>query len=251
MNAFSLCKKTVVVSLMALGLPLVGQAATQSGMETCTIRTDGVDEFLAAQGTQSTFFPPVPDYVGWAGGDFETFALVDYAGVADAYVQEQSGFGRWQPWTLISGSVLECPLPGGRAEIRVHLSSDNAMGFAQSIADLINNDFVFLYTSTTFGDKVQGTPGQWAFGSANLSTTFTISAAGAPLPDWYNVINETDPTTGKLTYGPVTLDIQSATQGPRSDPRCLRVHEVASTSANGKNLVFSTEIVEIDPAPCP
>jgi hypothetical protein len=248
MNAFSHCKKTIIASLIVLGLPLAGQAATQSDMKNCGPRP--ISDFLDAQGTQSTFFPPVPDYVGWANGALDTFALVDYAGVADTYVQGQRGFGNWLPWTVVDGSLLECPLPNGSAEIRVHLSSDNAMGFAQSIEDLINNDFDFLNTPTIFGDKVQAVAGYWAFGSADLSTTFTISAPGVPLPDWYNVINAQEPN-GKLTYGPVTLDIQSVTQGPLRDPRCLRVHQVASTSSDGKSLVFSTEVVEIDPDPCP
>lgn len=193
----------------------------------------------------------MPDYVGWTDGSFTTFALVDYAGVADAYVQGQPGYGNWQPWMLDSenSSVLECPLPDGKAEIRVHLSSDNAMGFAQSIDALTTSGFDFLNTPTIFGDKVQGVPGKWAFGSADLKTTFTIPAlGGAALPDYYAVINERN-NTGKLTYGPVTLDFQSAIQEPASG--CLKVHEVASTSPNGKNLVFSTEIVEIESEPCP
>jgi hypothetical protein len=230
--------------------PLASQAGTQSDIANCALRS--IDDFLDAQGTQSSFFPPVPDYVGWAGADFVNFALVDYAGVADTYVQGLPGGGNWQPWTLVESesSVSQCSLPDGRAEISVHLVSKNAMAFAQSIAALIENGFDFLNTPTIFGDKVQGVPGNWAFGSAKLWTTFTISEPGAPLPDLLDVINAQNPN-GKLTYGPVTLDIQSATQGPPNDSRCLRVHQVASTSPNGKNLLFSTEIVDIHPEPCP
>jgi hypothetical protein len=186
------------------------------------------------------------------GADFATFALVDYAGVADAYVRGQPGGGNWQPWTVVQtdSGILECALPSGRAEIRVRLKSENAMGFAQSVAALIENNFDFLNTPTVFGDKVQGVPGKWAFGSAELWTTFTISEPGAPLPDFYNVVNQQEPN-GKLTYGPVTLNVHSETQGPTSDPRCLKVQQAASTSPNGKSLVFSPEIVEIDPEPCP
>ena len=250
MRISSFMKKTTIFApLLGSLFPLTGQTETQVTMINCTSRQ--ISEFLNAQGTQSTFFPPVPDYVGWADGGFITFALVDYAGVADAYVQAQPGGGNWRPWMLDSAnsSVMECPLPSGRAEIRVHLSSNNAMGFAQSIDALVASGFDFLNTPTIFGDKVQGVPGKWAFGSADLNTTFTISGPGQTLPDFFSVINETG-KNGKLRYGPVTLDIRSATQGPASDPRCLRVHQVASTSANGKNLVFSTEIVQIEPGPC-
>jgi hypothetical protein len=195
------------------------------------------------------FFPPVPDMVAWTDLEFTDFALVDYAGVADAYVKGQPGFGSWQPWTLVDGSVLECPLPNGSTMIKVHLSSENALGFAQSIDALIDSELDFLNTPTTFGGKVQDVPSTWAFGSSELKTTFVISAPGAPLPDFFDVINGTD-INGKLTYRPVTLDFQSATQGRPNDPSCLKVHQVAVTSPNGKRLDFSIEIVEIESEPC-
>jgi hypothetical protein len=212
----------IALSMAAFLFPVMGQAGTQANLATDCV-TRPVADFLTAQGTQSTFFPPVPDYVGWADGPPVTFALVDYAGVADAYVQGQPGFGSWQPWTLVesSSSMLECLLPGGKAEIRLHLVSDNAMGFAQSIAALTDNGFNFLNTPTIFGEKVQGAQGKLAFGSATLSTTFTIPAPGAPLPDYLVVLSQMD-RSGKLMYGPVTLDFTSATQGPPSDPPLLK-----------------------------
>ena len=243
-------KLTIALGFVGLMFPFVGQAGTQNDIENCTPRP--VSDFLDAQGTESTFFPPVPDYAGWAGADFATFALVDYAGVADAYVQGQPGYGSWERWTYDSheSSVLECLLRNGRAEITVHLKSENAMGFAQSIAALTDNEFDFFVTPTIFGDKVQATPGKWAFGWSELTTTFTIAAPGSDLPDWLSVVNDQEPS-GKLTYSPVTLEMRSETQGPPGDPGCLRVHQVAATSPNGKSLVYSVETVDIDPEPCP
>jgi hypothetical protein len=47
-----------------------------------------LSDFLTAQGSTDPgiFFPPVPDYVGWSDNPFTTFCLVDYAGLADAYL---------------------------------------------------------------------------------------------------------------------------------------------------------------------
>ena len=97
---------------------MVGQAGTQTDLENNCVDLK-IDDFLDAQGTQSTFFPPVPNYVGWTGTapTFENFALVDYAGVADKYVQGQGGprfgsDGRWLRMKATSKSAR--PLMAGR-----------------------------------------------------------------------------------------------------------------------------------------
>ena len=255
---------------LVIGLvPLTGQSGTQADLDNNCVNRP-ISDFLEAQGKANNppqFFPPVPDYAGWTGTapTFENFALVDYAGLADRHVQDQGGHPIWQSWTLLEDEsyVKECSLDVG-AEIRVHLVSENAMGLAQPLAEIIanfeNNDpFPFLNARTIFGSKVEGVPGQgnwsvpgkWAFGSANLWTTFTIPASGVALPDLLDVISSTD-NNDKLTYGPVTLDFHSATQGRADEKRqCLKVDQQASTSPDGTQLVFTQEIVEIDPQPCP
>src|SRR5215470_7749782 len=86
-------------------------------------------EFLDAQGTTSVFVPPVPDYVGWADEDFVTFALVDYAGLANAWLEAESG-GRLSLGTTVSGVVQERPTADGRAEVRVRIDARNALSWA-------------------------------------------------------------------------------------------------------------------------
>lgn len=252
----------VVLSFVGFVFPLAGQAGTQNDLVKANdCEYLNVQEFLDAQGTQSSFFPPVPDYNGWTGTSptFENFALVDYAGLADKAVQDLGGHPKWQPWTLIEDEsyVKRCSFSEDRDEIKVRLVSENAMGFAQSlqaIIDSIDPDTGpdFLGTPTIFGSKVQGTPGKgkwsnpgkWAFGSAELYATFTIPVL-APLPDLVNVIG-VEPEE----YSPVTLKFNSATQGQANEKtRCLIVEEVAATTENG-GLVYTTEIVEIEPQPC-
>jgi hypothetical protein len=82
MKVISLWKITLVVAVLLTALfPMFGQAGQidQTCLlvgENCTTRP--LSDFLNAQGSSSSFFPPVKDYVGWTDGNFTTFALVDY-----------------------------------------------------------------------------------------------------------------------------------------------------------------------------
>jgi hypothetical protein len=208
-----------------------------------------LDDFLTAQGSSVTFFPPVPDYVGWAGANFETFGLVDYAGVAAAYLLSESGIDLG---TEVRGLVAECELVDGSARVNVALVTDNAMGFAQDIEALIENDFDFAGTPTIFGNKAvdiaAGEPA--ALGSATLYASFQIEAPGAPLPDFLDVVNATE-TSGKLVYGPVTMTFSSVTED--GEGNCLTVNQEGVTSANGKEMLSLEPflIEEVFVGPCP
>ena len=242
MKAISLLKKTLAVAvLVGVVLPLVVQAGTQADLANtgndCKRRP--LSDFLNAQGSTSSFFPPVQDYVGWADGDFVTFALVDYAGLANAWLESQGiSLG-----TKSSGRILECELADGTAKISVVLNTRKALGFAQSIEDLIDNDFDFAGTDTIFGNKaVDVANGEDpALGPVSLRTSFIINAPGVVLPDFLDVIN--DP----VTYAPVTVDFRSTTVGtlPDGTRARLRVQQVGATDPDGV-LVFSREIVDLN-----
>jgi len=84
-----------------------------------------LNEFLAAQGTFcvpngsggcNLFFDPLPNFLGWQDDEANRCALVDYAGLADAWLQEQSG-GAIRLGTTVTGWVKEKPLSDGGAEI--------------------------------------------------------------------------------------------------------------------------------------
>jgi hypothetical protein len=248
--------RNVVIALavlLAVLLPLRGEAGSLVA-QPCTTRP--LSHFLTAQGTLNIppqFFPPVKDYVGWADAvDPETqlpttFTLVDYAGLANEYLTAQTGYSLG---TKVRGLVVECPRADGTAQIAVALFTTRALGFAQSIAALADNNFDFLNTPTLFGAKaVSGAedPGTGvvdgadaAVGPVTLVTTFAIAAPGAPLPDFLDVVFNPAP------YAPVTLHFSSTTFGRCSDgtPARLDVHQVAATN-DQKALVFSRETVEV------
>jgi hypothetical protein len=184
------------------------------------------------------FFPYVKDYVGWAGSDFVTFALVDYAGLANQYIVANGGKSLN---TQVTGRVTECALADGTVRVTVKLVTANALGFAQSIEKLVANDFDFLNTPTNFGAKAQDVVGGAAAakGTAFLTTTFTIAEPGEPLPDFLAVVNGGD-------YAPASLSFKSTTIGRRSNGKHARleVEQVAATDADG-NWVYTIETVEI------
>lgn len=239
-------KSLVIAGLVVLTLPSIAQAKPR---ECVDVNIRPLDDFLSTQGSYVSFFEPVPDYVGWAGADFMTFGLVDYAGVAAAYLldEEKIDLG-----TEVRGLVSECELPNGMARVDVALVTENAMGFAQEIAELEANDFDFATTPASFGNKAvdiaAGEP--FALGSAELYVSFRIKAPGDPLPDFYDVLNEKK-RTRQLVYGPVTLTFTSLTED--GEGNCLTVNQEGVSSRNGRELLSQVPflIEEVFVGPCP
>lgn len=202
-----------------------------------------LSDFLDAQGTSSTFFPPVKDYVGWVDGEFITFALVDYAGLADKYIKQKTGDSLG---TEVRGIVTEKPADDGKAQVKVVLSTTNALGFAQSIEDLEANDWDFLNTPTIFGAKAQDVVKEGAepvVGQAILLTTFTISEPGADLPDLVDVIFD-----NPGDYAPVKVSFKFTTVERRPDgtKARLKVHQVGYFDEAWDWSKEKVEIVNID-----
>jgi hypothetical protein len=229
----------VIAAVVALALPSLVQAA---GQDCVDVNIRPLEDFLSAQGSSISFFPPVPDYLGWSGADSETFALVDYAGLAAAYLTGKSvDLG-----TEVRGVVTECELTDGSAQVSVALVTDNAMGFAQDIATLIADDFDFAGTDTSFGNKAVDIAGgePAALGSADLYLSFRISAPGDPLPDALDVLNAMGENNKKLLYAPIVLTFASVTEN--ASDQCLTVRQEAVTTPNDKVLRFVTEEVDVD-----
>lgn len=198
--------------------------------------------FLKEQGTSNNppqFFPPVKDYVGWTDGALTTFALVDYAGLANEAIKLRRGPSLG---TEVRGIVRQCELRGSdKARITVALFTTRALGFAQSVEALAENNFDFLNTPTIFGAKAVDVikASDAAVGPATLLATFTISTPNAPLPDFLDVVNNA------AAYAPVKFSFKSITFGVCADrqPARLEVHQVAATDETN-NLVYSEETVE-------
>lgn len=238
-------------ALLGFISPLVAHGGSPADFGNC--KTRPLSDFLDAQGTTSWFFPDVADMLAWTSPDdnpppdlpedcppLKYFALVDYAGLANDYVEEsetETSLG-----TRMTGRITECATDDGRTKISVVLNTRKALGFAQSVPALCNEGFDFLGTPTIFGVKAQdveagATP---ALGPASLRVTFYIENPGDPLPDIRLAFQENNPDVR-----PISLDFRSTTIGYLADgPKArMRVQQVGATDASGE-LVFSREIVD-------
>jgi len=235
-------KSITVLAFVGFVFPLAGQAGTQADLSKC--KTRPLSDFLVAQGSTQLFFPPVKDMLAWTDLAFENFAVVDYAGFADEYIEFETGSSLG---TKMNGTVLECVSDDGRAKISVILNTSKALGFAQSVQALIDSGFDFLNTPTIFGVKAQDVVNNGdvvpALGPASFHMTFFIEAPGADLPDIRIAFQENMPDVR-----PITLDFRSTTVGllPDGTKARLRVQQVGATDATTRELVFSREIVDLN-----
>lgn len=145
-----------------------------------------IEEFVAAQGTWCDsdgaggcylLDPPLPDFLGWWQGEPERCAMIDYAGIADRWLQETSG-GTISMGTAFQGSVTERALEDGRAEVRVILRTTNALTWVIEGCDRRNGPVLF-------GHRPQEILGGLdpALGAAELNVTYVDLVPGTPIPD--------------------------------------------------------------------
>ena len=226
-------------ALIGFLLPFASQGGSLSDLSSCEKRP--LSDFLDAQGSTVLFFPPVADMLAWTDQVVEYFALVDYAGLADEYVESETGSSLG---TRMTGRILECATDDGRAKISIVLNTRKALGFAQSVEALANNGFDFLNTPTIFGVKAQDVVDSGdapALGPASLRATFFIEEPGAPLPDIRFVFQD-NPEEAR----PLSIDFRSTTIGYRANgtKARLRVQQVGATTPATGDLVFSREIVD-------
>jgi hypothetical protein len=203
-------------------------------------------DFLSAQGTTSDFVPPVPDYLGFADGGLVTFALIDYAGLANAWIKSQTGGRNLR--TTVYGTLRERAASDGRAEVRVTMETRDALAWAFLIADadFDNDPFPFLNTPLAFGaralDVIEGaTP---ALARVSVEATFMNSGPGAPMPDLVQLVLAPEP--GQIPY---TIAFKAEACGQNSDgaPALLRVHQVCRDDGAGQTC--TVEVVDIQDEP--
>ncbi len=139
-----------------------------------------LSDFLSAQGSTSTFIPPLPDFIGWSNNNPQTlFASVDNLGLVSSYLASHGGpvLG-----TQVSGSVRERPLADGRAEVTVIIHSTNALTWVTPLPsdNLATSPLLFGYRGTDLLTNPALTP---ALSSAEMKVVFKNTAPGAALPD--------------------------------------------------------------------
>jgi hypothetical protein len=203
-------------------------------------------DFLAAQGTTSNFVPPVPDYLGSGDSGPVTFALVDYAGLANEWIKSQTG-GRHLR-TTVYGTLRERAASDGRAEVRVTMETRDALAWAFLIADadFDHDPLPFLNTPLAFGARAQdvilgATP---ALARVSVEVTFMNSGLGAPMPDLVQLSLATEP--GQTPYA---IALKSEACGRKRDgtPALLRVHQVCRDDGAGQTC--TVEVVDIQDEP--
>jgi hypothetical protein len=172
---------------MGEAVPQVATAPLKATTPPLKVTFRPLSEFLDAQGTTSPlFFPPVPNYVGWSDDPEETtFALIDYAGLANDYLDSLGV----KLGTRVDGFVIQSEFADGRTQIAVALFTTKALGFAQLLADI--DKVGFLNAPTIFGNKAQDVANgaKAAVGQSTFFVTFSISGPEAPLPDLNNVVD--------------------------------------------------------------
>lgn len=163
--------KALVIAV-ALGLMVLATVAFAQGP--ATIRP--IEDFVDQQGTYCIpdnggcflFVPPIENFIGWSDYANERGASVDYAGLADDYLGGILG-------TAFSGTVIERPLPDGRAHVHVILKTKNALTW------VVDDPEDFANGELLFGNRAgEGEP---ALGESFLEVKFINTAPGAPLPD--------------------------------------------------------------------
>lgn len=241
--------RTVIGSLAVSGIlfPVVTNAAPPCNGP---VTHRPLSDFLDAQGQFVNFFPPVPDYLGWVNGEFAcpppnpdlTFALIDYAGLADAYLGNVLE-------TDVLGQVKQRECADGTAEIRVKVSTDNALGFALLADDPDSEDDICgigFAAPTIFGNTATDaeSSASAATGTANLKVTFYIQNPDDPLPDL------TDFNSNAAAYSPIKLSFSATIFEKKKEGfdsnRTLRVQQKA-TAEEGGDIVYTKEVVEIRP----
>jgi hypothetical protein len=133
--------------------------------------------FSRRHGRLLVFVPPVDNFVGWGDAKNGNRASVDYAGLANRWIETESG-GAVSFGTTFSGVVLEHLLRDGRADVTVTLRTDNALIFVTQM-DFATGPLVFGRRAP----DVLVTDAQPVLAHTTFHISFTNIAPGAPLPD--------------------------------------------------------------------
>jgi hypothetical protein len=200
--ALKRCLGAVVAVIAALSAVLPASAEGDRGIHRSIqqlVKAQGTYCFVDPGGGCTLYDPPVANYIYFASSVTNWVGAVDYAGLEDRWLKAATG-GHRSFHTEFSGSVIERPLADGRAEIAVHLQTEN-----EAVR-------VFLLPDTLlFGNRTPSVlaGARPAFGESTLDFDFINPKAGMPLPD-----------LAQIGFAPfpgqefVTLHIRAVATGP-------------------------------------
>jgi hypothetical protein len=158
--------------------------------------TRPIEEFVGAQGAFCLpdgsggcflFVPPVANFTGWDNGgevppEETRGASVDYAGLANAWIEGASG-GAVSFGTTFDGTITERPLADGRVAVQVQLHTQNALAWAIAADEQGNLDFGS--STLLFGHRAPEVlaGAEPALVESVLQLRFINTGPGVPIPD--------------------------------------------------------------------
>jgi hypothetical protein len=190
-----------------------------------------ISDFVSQQGTfcfpdgrggSVIFVPPLPNFIGWSDWRSGNNAWVDYAGLANAACGGDFG-------TQTRGTVIERPLPDGRADVTVTLHTTKALTWViERCSDFAGATPVFGHRAA---DVLAGA--EAALGESFLQLSFTNSAPGAPLADLMQLFFL--PAPGQqlhkyVFYAMAKGPLRNAFGVPNSTPGMVTVAETGNTA---------------------
>lgn len=228
-----------VIRHMLIIVMLFAAIASNSHAKDFNIRP--IEDFLDAQGQTSMFVPPIPDYAGWVDADFVTFALIDYAGLANAFIETKSN-GKISLETCVDGTVIEHAQPDGRIKVSVRLFTSNALAWAFLIADWCEKcKYPFRDTPLAFGARAQDVlkGANPALAETFFHVTF-MREEEEDLPDLVQLLNNPEPE--QLPYK-LKFNAYAEGKDAQGRPAVLRVEQICKDTGEGQTC--SKEVVEI------
>jgi hypothetical protein len=190
-----------IAIITAITLPVIGCDETHpiesSSAPLARISKRSIQEFVDAQGTFCfpdgiggcvQFVPPIDNFFGWGTSGVTRSASIDYAGLANKWIEGASG-GTRSFGTTFDGTVNERELSDGRALVSVSLHTRNALSWAVEGGNYAGGTLLFGYRAPDVLSSGR-TP---ALGESLLKVEFTMPAVGMPLPDLFKIVVDPDP----------------------------------------------------------
>lgn len=167
---------------------LLATTATSAGQGPASAaHTRPIEDFIEAQGVFATVIVPPEDWpkvwaTGWSDRRTIRFASVDCWGLANQWIEEQSGEAI-SLGTEVTGEILERPLAGGRVEVTVRIHTRNALTWvAEWLPEAIPPWGELLFGH--FPEEILA-GAEPALGESFITWVFLNEAPGAPLPDFF------------------------------------------------------------------
>ncbi|MBI4600450.1 MAG: hypothetical protein HY721_00680 [Planctomycetes bacterium] len=198
-----------------------------------------ISEFVAAQGTFCRpdgaggcllFVPPLQNFLGWRDPAKNISISVDYAGIADAWLESQAG--GFDLGTATSGSITERPLPDGRAEVHVRLHTRNALSWVINRTGCPPGS-AFAVCPLLLGHRAPDVlaGAEPALGQSLLTVVFVNTAPGAPMPDLLQISSGRFRLPGQefhsiSIYARASGELREASGFPEGAPGSAQVTQV-------------------------